>query len=298
MTHMNTNEVIAQIRELVESDELEQAIAVFRQHKDILDIEDHEAEIISFVARLNSLSREHRLGIIDADRYRIDKNQIRLSIIELLLSVEKEVNLKPPPPPPVPEQKRQPTDGDELIEQATALYTNGKYKEAEVLMKRALASPLKVYPMDEAFTILGNIYNQMDRFQESIEAHQNALELNPDSFRAWTNLGVVYRLTAQYEKAEECYLKALKINPDYAEVHASLGALYITYTMEFEKAIKHLKKAIELDPGLAISYSNLALALASVGKFDEAEKNLKLAVLKGYTNAERLKTMIDNLKSL
>ncbi len=292
---MDAKKAINHIQELVETDELEQAVEAFRQHKTLLHLDDREAEVISFKARLNALSREQRLGIIDSDRYKIEKNQIRLSIIELLLALQKEVNLKPPPLP-----KNEPvfrnTDGDQLAGQAIELYRNGNLQQAEKLFHQALQSGLKTHDPAEIYTILGNVYNELERYPEAIEAHLNALHINPEYFKALTNLGIVYRLTAQYAKAEECYLRALKINPDYAELHASLGALYITHHQAFDKAITHLKKAIQLDPGLAIAYSNLALALASTGQFQEAEKNLKTAVLKGYKNAERLKQMIDNLK--
>lgn len=292
---MDKKQVIDQIQELVETDELEPAVEFFQQHKTLLQLGDREVEVISFKARLSALSREQRLGIIDSDRYKLEKNQIRLSIIELLLALQREANLKPPPLPKIEPVQSHP-DGDFLIDQAITLYQNGDLKRSESLFQQGLQSGIKTHDPAEVYTILGNVYNELDRYPEAIEAHQHALQINPHYFKAWTNLGIVYRLTAQYSKAEDCYLKALKINPDYAELHASLGALYITHHQAFDKAITHLKRAIHLDPGLAIAYSNLALALASTGQFQEAEKNLKTAVLKGYKNAERLKQMIDNLK--
>jgi Flp pilus assembly protein TadD len=59
-----------------------------------------------------------------------------------------------------------------------------------------------------------------------------------------------------------------------------------------------LKKAIKLDPGQAVAYANMAIAQASVGNFEEAERFLVKATMKGYRNTKNAKRMIDNLKSL
>jgi tetratricopeptide (TPR) repeat protein len=146
--------------------------------------------------------------------------------------------------------------------------------------------------------MLGHALSEQGYYPESIEAHQHSLEVDPNSSSYWTNLGIVYRMSAEYDKAAQCYEKALAINPDYAQVHASLGALHITHTLQFEKAIQHLEKAIKLNPGLAVSYSNMAIAQASVGNFAEADRYLRMAVMKGYTNTKSAKQIIDNLRAL
>jgi tetratricopeptide (TPR) repeat protein len=134
--------------------------------------------------------------------------------------------------------------------------------------------------------------------QDAIDAHQQALERQPAEASYWTNLGIVYRLSAQFDKAESCYLKAIELNDSYAPIYASLGALYLTHTGQYAEAVDYLKKAIQLDPGLAIAYSNMAIAQASLGNFDAADQYLRTAVLKGYRNAKNARLMIDNLRSL
>jgi protein O-mannosyl-transferase len=73
-------------------------------------------------------------------------------------------------------------------------------------------------------------------------------------------------------EAEEHYLEALRIIPDYISTHNNLGMLYYTYMGQTEKAIVHLKRAVELDSNYVEAYFNLASCYASLKEFDKAEK--------------------------
>ena len=67
---------------------------------------------------------------------------------------------------------------------------------------------------------------------------------------------------------------------------------------DYETAIKHLERAIELDDSYPVAHSNLALAYASVGRFDEADQELKKAVLRGYHQPEVIKRRIEELRKI
>ena len=91
------------------------------------------------------------------------------------------------------------------------------------------------------------------------------------------------------------YQLALKLAPDYAELHASMGALAI-YQSDFDTAVTHLEEAVELDDSLPVAHSNLALAYASVGRFDDADAELKKAIIRGYHQPEVIRERIDELR--
>jgi Tfp pilus assembly protein PilF len=65
---------------------------------------------------------------------------------------------------------------------------------------------------------------------------------------------------------------------------------------EPEKAVESLKKAIELDPSFYTSYSNMALAM--LGKYDEAEKTAKRAVTLGSKSGKELQARIRDLRDM
>ncbi len=278
---------------MIVKDQINEVISLLQENLSALHAQISEAELLQFKARLNNIDREKNLGIIPIDRYRIERNQLRQILIEKITNLEKEQHKEK-----APESKFPINDGDLLLEEASTLTRDGEYRKAEELLQSALDKPFKKYDKAEVYSMLGNIYNKMDYFQDAIDAYQKALELDPNSAIFWTNLGIVYRLTAQYDKAEECYKKALVLDPDYPQLYTSLGALHLTYTMKFDEAIRYLEKAIELDPSQAVTYANMAVAKASIGQFAEAEVLLKMAAIKGYKNTKNAKAMIENLKHL
>jgi len=65
-----------------------------------------------------------------------------------------------------------------------------------------------------------------------------------------------------------------------------------------DRAIASLRRGVQLEPNHGAAHGNLALALAMKGNFAQADKELKLAVMFGYANAEVVKGRIDRLKKL
>ena len=187
--------------------------------------------------------------------------------------------------------------GDSNVDAGSKYYLDGDYEKAEYELKAALDKKLFKYSRKEAFTILGNIYNELEEYDSSIVYHTKAIDLDSNYAEAWVNLGIVYRLISEFELAEACYLRANEINPEDPELHASIGALYIFKDKPY-KAIEHLERSIQLDPQLDLAHSNYALALAMIGDFPKAEVELKTAVVLGYKNGVILKARIEELKKL
>jgi len=189
------------------------------------------------------------------------------------------------------------SDGDEYASRGIEAYEAGRYDEAVNELQQAIEAGVTQYDIEEVYTILGNTYDNLDLYDEAVDAHEKALELNPDYFKAWVNLGITYRHEGDLDRAEESYNKALNLAPDYAELHASIGALDIIMG-EPEKAIEALERAIGLDSQLAVAHSNLALAYAMVGRFEEAEASLQQAIILGYDNWAVIQERIDSLKAV
>ena len=78
-------------------------------------------------------------------------------------------------------------------------------------------------------------------------------------------------------KAEAAALQALKLDSTLAEVHTALGEVYLYKLWEFDKAEKHLLKAIELNPNLAMAHYHYSWALYLWDRMDEAIHEHKLA---------------------
>ena len=185
--------------------------------------------------------------------------------------------------------------GDRNVTKGSQLMLDGDYEEAEAELRSALYKEFRRYSKQEFYTILGNLYNEMEEWDSSIYYHQRAIELDSNYTDAWVNLGIVYRLTSEFEKAEACYMKAMAINPNDAELHGSLGSLNY-HKGNIQKAINHLERCIELNYDLPVAHANYSLALASIGDYKRAEDELRIAISMGYKNGALVRERIEELK--
>lgn len=138
---------------------------------------------------------------------------------------------------------------------------------------------------------------------EARERLEEAAAAGPDLWRAWNALGRVYDYDQRWEDSRQCYDKALELKPDSAILHNNKGVSLLLQG-KYEEASRQLMKALELGPHLATARANLRLALAWQGRYVEATGGLErgetprvlnnigyVALLRGdYERAEALLT--------
>lgn len=122
--------------------------------------------------------------------------------------------------------------------------------------------------------------------RRSIEYFQQATIEDAQYAPAYAGLADSYVLLDSYgvEPASQAYpmakataLKALQLDDSLAEAHASLGMVYFYYEWNWSEASKEFKRAIALNPNYALARSWYALSLGSIGKYDEALYQARLA---------------------
>lgn len=190
-----------------------------------------------------------------------------------------------------------PTDGDGFAHQGIDAYRAREFIQAVDHLKEALKRGVKRYPEHTIYVILGNACEQLDRYADATDAYQQALRLNAQDYQALVGMGIVSRKHGDYDAAENYYRQAETIAPNYAELHASLGALYI-FRDEPHKALDSLRRAVDLDESVAVSHANMALALAMVGDFDEADAALRRSIVRGYGKYQIIRDRIDALRAI
>ena len=181
------------------------------------------------------------------------------------------------------------------VTQAMTLYSQREFEQAITHLENALEHRLDAITRSDVLTTIGNCYCEIDQLAKAIEYHNAALKDNPLNYQAHVNKGVVYRLMEDFDEAEKSFEDALLLAPKYAELYVSMGDLAL-HQEEYEKAITHLEKAIELDDQLPVAHSNLALAYANVGKFAEAEEELRKAEARNYHQPAIIQTEIERLR--
>jgi len=143
------------------------------------------------------------------------------------------------------------------------------YEEAIAAFQQAIElDPEWAYPHND----LGRVYRDLGRQEEAIAAYQSAIELDPKWAYPHYNLGNVYAALGRHQEAVAAYHKALEIGvlPDKgARVYNNLGNVYRDLGQR-EEAIRAFQRAIELDPTHAYPHDNLGDVYRNIGRHEEA----------------------------
>ena len=76
------------------------------------------------------------------------------------------------------------------------------------------------------------------------------------------------------EKGVELLERAIEVHPNYIEARNNLG-VYYHRTGRYDDAAKQFAAVLALDPSLAPTYTNMALALSAMGRLDEARAHAR-----------------------
>ena len=147
-----------------------------------------------------------------------------------------------------------------------ALYLLGKYDEAI----QAYDEAIRLDPeMAMAWNNKGWALHKLGKYDEAIQAYDKAIELKPEYAHAWNNKGETLRSQGNYADAILALDEAIRLDPKNAIVWYNKG-LALSDQGKYEEAIDATNHAIDLDPQLASAWSNKGNVLAEQGKYEEA----------------------------
>ena len=128
---------------------------------------------------------------------------------------------------------------------------------------------------------LENAHKAQELFRQAVEKDPNfalayigqsdALEVGSFSVSGAVIPSTIYR------QQEAFALKAAQLDDSLTEAHLLLAEIYYDNAYDWPKAEKELKRAIELSPNLVPAHTRYALFLGTMGRFEEAEAQVKLA---------------------
>lgn len=113
----------------------------------------------------------------------------------------------------------------------------------------------------------------IDKLNEAIKAH-------PNFMLAFNELGVQYQKIGELDKADEALQAALKISPNNFTPLVNHGIVLVRLK-KYADAEADLRDALKENDKSAIAHYYLGRALAYLGNFDEAEKELNTAITLG-----------------
>jgi TolB-like protein/Tfp pilus assembly protein PilF len=111
------------------------------------------------------------------------------------------------------------------------------------------------------------------RLNEALEEQKMAQELDPLSLPIITSKGLIYYFAREYDKSIKHCKKAIELDPNFHWAHAVLGDAYIQKSL-FKEAIEEKQQAVSVSGGSIEYIAGLAYAYGFAGNKAEALKIL------------------------
>jgi len=115
------------------------------------------------------------------------------------------------------------------------------------------------------------------KYKDAIEAFQQVVNINLNSFMAYYYLGLSLNADRRYGEAIEPLKIALDLQPDYVQAHLALGDSYLKQGDTSEARAEYLR-ALELQAGYAPAYDGLGRLFEVIGQDDKAEQQYRKAL--------------------
>src|SRR5262245_40577444 len=115
------------------------------------------------------------------------------------------------------------------------------------------------------------------KYKDAIEALQQVVNLNLNSFMAYYYLGLSLAADRRYGESIEPLKIALDLQPDYVQAHLALGDAYLKQGDTTEARAEFLR-ALELQPGYAAAFDGLGRLFEVQGQDDQAEQQYRKAL--------------------
>jgi tetratricopeptide (TPR) repeat protein len=149
-----------------------------------------------------------------------------------------------------------------------------------------------------AFNELGVQYLKLNKLEDADQAFQSALKIEPDAFPALVNRGLANVMMKRYGEAVPILRKALKRNDQSAVAHYFLGQALANLGL-FDDAEKELLLSLQLgNEDMKEAHRLLAIIYASRGDKKQAAASLEayLKLAPEAVDAEQLREKIRELK--
>ena len=187
-----------------------------------------------------------------------------------------------------------PKDKNLKMALALQLVDDGKPDDAVRTAKSALTGG----PDDrDTYVQLSQIYARLKRWKDAENALTQAqkLAVRPEE-KEYIQfvLGSVYERQKKYTQAEQAFRQVLQMDPNNSQTLNYLGYMLADQNTHLEEALTLIKHAVRLDPQNGAYLDSLGWAYFRLGKYDQAEENLRRAADKTPNDA----TVQDHLAEL
>jgi Tfp pilus assembly protein PilF len=130
---------------------------------------------------------------------------------------------------------------------------------------------------------LANVYDKGQRWSDmgkALDAAEKLSESDEDKEGVWFMRGAMYERMKKLDLAEAEFRKVLKANPENAGAMNYIGYMLANANQRLEESLGLITKALDIEPGNGAYLDSLGWVQFRLGRLDDAEKNLRLALQK------------------
>jgi tetratricopeptide (TPR) repeat protein len=129
----------------------------------------------------------------------------------------------------------------------------------------------------QAYSLKGDIYQQMQQYEKSAQAYQKATELNTWSFYDFFNLGKVYQAMKKFAEAVRAYVRACELQPDHLQAHINTAECY-NELKQYDNVLLYAQRAEQIDPNVTEPQRLLGDAYEGKEDYEHAISSYKRAL--------------------
>jgi tetratricopeptide (TPR) repeat protein len=127
-----------------------------------------------------------------------------------------------------------------------------------------------------AHFMLGEVYLYKSDVAHALDQFEQERAINPAYPKVYDRLGDVYTRTGQYQQAQEALTRAISLDVSSTGPFIQMGKVFLRRG-DPQTAALYLQHALKMDPGNYITHTLLGQAYRSMGKEDDAKKELDAA---------------------
>lgn len=147
-----------------------------------------------------------------------------------------------------------------------------QHEEAEQWLLKAALSPSQRTFRSIIYSTLADVKNELDKWNESVDAFQNSLRLDPNNHNALNNYAYYLSLRNEnLEEALEMSKRAVRIEPKNSSYLDTLGWIYYKKG-DFEIALEYIQQAAEAGDASAEIYEHLGDVYKALGDETKARE--------------------------
>jgi len=182
---------------------------------------------------------------------------------------------------------------ESLINSGDKLVDDRKWNEAIDAYQQAT----RVDPQDaDAYVGLGDAYMGAGKWTEALAVYKKAVELAPQSADAQYALGDAYNTMRMHGDAFAPLVKAIQLDPTFAEAYYGVGYAYLSGE-QYAKSLSFLNSAIRLKPDYEEAHYGLAVAYLSLGNQKGLDDERQRLVGLNSSLVKKLDRDIDKFKA-